>query len=60
MSDLIQISYRIIPTISDTGLPLWCLYQDYASPFPGGGTRLLAMNADRAVLEHAVEHLRTA
>lgn len=52
-----MIEYRIVPSVSDLGEPLWSLYRNWSYPF-GAGTALVAMNADRAVLERAIEHLK--
>lgn len=56
-------TYRIIPAVTNAGVPTWRLYRDavVATPFGvASGTSLLAQNEDKRVLEGAVEHLTKA
>jgi len=52
-------SYSIQPGVTDSGEPTWELYKEWAfPPFSAGGSAKLATNADRSVLEKAIEHLK--
>lgn len=54
-------TYRIVPAVTDSGEPIYRLYRDWAVniAFAGyvSGSKLLAQNKDRSVLERAIEHL---
>jgi hypothetical protein len=51
-----MIEYRIAPSITETGEPTWELIREWSMHF-GCGVKSIAKNADRAVLEAAIEHL---
>lgn len=53
---MFEREYRIVPSVTAYGQPEYTLYKDYGTPY-GAGSLKLASNSDRAVLEHAIEHL---
>jgi hypothetical protein len=57
VDELMEITYRIVPTVSATGEPTWTLYKDWAGVL-GTGSILLAVNPSLDVLERAIDHLR--
>lgn len=56
-----SFTYRIVPSVTDSGEPIYELYRDWAIAIPlaglVGGSVLLAQNKDRSVLERAIDHL---
>src|SRR5690606_12064936 len=56
-----SFTYRIVPSVTDSGEPIYKLYRDWAIAIPlaglVGGSVLLAQNKDRSVLERAIDHL---
>lgn len=49
--------FRILPVIAKDGSPMWRLVMNWSLPIFGCGSKTMAENEDRAVLERAIAHL---
>lgn len=54
-----MIQYKIVPAVTAAGEPTYRLLAETVNMFGAGPVRL-AENADRAVLERAIDHLKGA
>lgn len=49
--------FRIRPTVLDDGTPAWTLIADWEMAGFAAGSKTMATNVDRSVLEKAIAHL---